>query len=80
MIEMTIPGIQKIRTQGNAADYTIEPLEPGYGVTIAHALQRVLMSSLPGMAAIALRVEQISGTEEDASDIALNIKQLRITL
>ena len=65
--------------------FTIEPLEKGFGVTIGHALRRVLLSSLQGCAVIAVKIEGvshefegISGVHEDALQICLNLKQLQL--
>lgn len=63
----------------------IEPLYPGYGVTIGNALRRVLLSSLPGAAVTAIKIKgvdhefsSIPNVKEDVVDIILNLKQLRI--
>lgn len=37
--------------------FVIEPLERGFGTTIANALRRVLLSSLPGGAVFAIKVD-----------------------
>lgn len=71
----------------NETIVTIEPLYPGYGTTIGTALRRVLMSSLSGGAAIAVKVKgvlhefsTIPYVEEDVVDIILNLKRLRFRL
>lgn len=63
----------------------IEPLYPGYGVTIGNALRRVLISSLPGAAVTAVKIKgvdhefsTIPNVTEDVVDIILNLKQLRV--
>ncbi|MFA6540493.1 MAG: DNA-directed RNA polymerase subunit alpha [Bacteroidota bacterium] len=65
--------------------FIVQPLEKGYGVTIGNALRRVLLSSLPGYAITALRVDGIvheftslPGLVEDVSDMILNLKQVRL--
>lgn len=65
--------------------FVVQPLEKGYGVTIGNALRRVLLSSLPGYAITALRIEGIvhefttlPGIVEDVSDMILNLKQVRL--
>ncbi|MEW5798273.1 MAG: DNA-directed RNA polymerase subunit alpha [Bacteroidota bacterium] len=65
--------------------FIVQPLEKGYGVTIGNALRRVLLSSLPGFAITALRIEGIvhefttlPGIVEDVSDMILNLKQVRL--
>jgi len=65
--------------------FTVQPLEKGFGVTIGNSLRRVLLSSLPGTAITAIRVDGIQhefstvkGVMEDVSDMVLNLKQVRI--
>ena len=65
----------------------IEPLYPGYGMTIGNALRRVLLSSLPGAAVTAVKIKgvdhefsTIQNANEDIVDIILNLKQLRLKL
>ncbi|NCN23907.1 MAG: DNA-directed RNA polymerase subunit alpha [Candidatus Pacebacteria bacterium CG10_big_fil_rev_8_21_14_0_10_42_12] len=64
---------------------TLEPLEQGYGHTIGNALRRVLLSSLEGAAITRMRIENvdhqfsaIDGVTEDALEIGLNMKQVRV--
>ncbi len=64
-----------------------EPLERGYGITIGNALRRVLLSSLPGVAITAVRINRvlhefstIPGVKEDVTDIVLNLKEVRLKL
>ena len=65
--------------------FTVQPLEKGFGVTVGNSLRRVLLSSLPGTAITAIRVEGIQhefstvpGVVEDVTDVVLNLKQVRI--
>lgn len=65
----------------------IEPLYPGYGVTIGNTLRRVLLSSLPGAAVVAVKIKgvdhefsTIPNVTEDVVDIILNLKQLRLRI
>ena len=67
------------------AKFIIEPLEPGYGVTIGHALRRVLLSSVWGSAVFAVQIEGVShefshipGIVEDVVQIILNLKELKL--
>lgn len=64
--------------------FIIEPLYPGYGLTLGNALRRVLLSSLEGVAISAIRLKgvnhefsTITGVKEDVVDIILNLKQIR---
>jgi len=65
--------------------FTIEPLEPGFGVTIGHALRRILISSIRGSAVFAVYIEgvshefaHISGVLEDVLEVILNLKELQV--
>lgn len=67
------------------ATLTIEPLHHGYGTTVGNSLRRVLLSSLPGAAVIAMKIKgvqhefsAVNGVKEDALEIMLNLKQLRM--
>ncbi|MBU4360872.1 DNA-directed RNA polymerase subunit alpha [Patescibacteria group bacterium] len=62
--------------------FVIEPLYPGYGLTLGNALRRVLLSSLEGVAISSIRVKgadheftALEGVREDLVDIILNLKQ-----
>jgi DNA-directed RNA polymerase subunit alpha len=67
--------------------FIIQPLEKGFGVTIGNAMRRVLLSSLPGFAITAFKVDgvqhefsTIPGVVEDVPDMVLNLKQVRMKL
>lgn len=67
----------------NYGKFVLEPLERGFGTTIGNALRRVLLSSLPGAAVFAIKVDgvyheftTIPGVREDVSMMILQIKQL----
>jgi DNA-directed RNA polymerase subunit alpha len=64
---------------------TLEPMYPGYGVTIGNAFRRVLLSSMPGAAVTAVKIKfvdhefsTIPNVKEDVIQIILNLKQLRV--
>ncbi|MCC2646043.1 MAG: rpoA [Rickettsiaceae bacterium] len=72
---------------GNIAQFTIEPLERGFGITIGNALRRVLLSSLQGAAITSLRIpgvvhefSSVSGVREDIVDIILNVKSIVVNM
>ena len=63
--------------------FVIEPLERGFGTTLGNALRRVLLSSIPGCAVHAIKVQgaihefsAVDGVVEDVTSIILNIKKL----
>ncbi len=65
--------------------FVVQPLEKGFGVTLGNSIRRILLSSLPGTAITAIRVEGIQhefstvkGVVEDVADFILNLKQVRI--
>ncbi len=64
--------------------FVLHPLERGFGVTIGNAFRRVLLSSLPGVAITAVKIQgvkheysSIEGVSEDVYDIILNLKEVR---
>lgn len=67
--------------------FIIDPLLPGYGMTVGHALRRVLLSSLGGAAITSVKIagvthefSTITGVKEDVVEIILNLKSLRLSL
>jgi DNA-directed RNA polymerase subunit alpha len=63
--------------------FCIEPLKKGQGVTIGNALRRVLLSDLPGIAIVGVRISNVNhefstipGLKEDIIEILLNLKQI----
>ncbi len=78
----------KIKTDKNdafSATFTFEPLAPGYGLTIGHALRRVLLASLEGAAVNTVKIEgathefaSVDGVKEDVIEIIFNLKSLRL--
>jgi DNA-directed RNA polymerase subunit alpha len=67
--------------------FVAEPFERGFGVTIGHALRRVLVSSLTGTAVTAIKIQgvyhefsTIPGVLEDTTEIILNLKELLLKL
>lgn len=69
----------------NKATMTVEPCYFGYGTTLGNALRRVLLSSLPGAAVTSVKIKgvdqefsSIEKVKEDALDICLNLKKLRM--
>ena len=67
-----------------SATFTIEPLHPGYGMTLGNSLRRVLLSSIAGAAVTAFRVDgasheftTVKGVKEDVVAIMMNLKTLR---
>ena len=68
---------------GASARFVIEPLDSGFGTTIANSMRRVLLGGMPGAAPVAIRIQGVShefstipGVTEDVADIILNLKNL----
>ena len=89
MIEFEKPNIECIETDDkrNYAKFICEPLERGYGMTIGNSLRRILLSSLPGAAAVAIAIEgvdheftPVDGVIEDVTEIILNVKNIVFTM
>ncbi|MBU3917180.1 DNA-directed RNA polymerase subunit alpha [bacterium] len=65
--------------------FIFEPLHKGFGITVGHAMRRVLLSSLRGSAVYGVKIEGVShefetikGIQEDVLQIILNLKGLDI--
>ncbi len=81
-------GLPKIKTESsdkNRAVFSISPLPSGYGMTLGNAFRRVLLSSLPGAAITAVKIDgitheysTISGVQDSILDILLNLKLVQI--
>lgn len=76
-----IKTLEKVDNQGT---FIIEPLSPGYGVTLGNSLRRILLSSLEGSAITTVKIagathqfSAIAGVKEDVVEIILNLKALR---
>ena len=83
--EIGLPGITSVSTGKNAARFTISPLPNGYGMTLGNALRRVLLSSVPGAAITAVRIDGVSheyttlsGLKDTVLDMCLNLKQVAL--
>lgn len=89
MIEIEKPRIEtaEIKSDGSYGKFVVEPLERGFGTTLGNSLRRVLLSSLPGVAATSVKIDgvqhefsTIPGVKEDITEIILNIKGLTAKL
>lgn len=89
MIEIEKPRIEMLDMlpDGTYGKFIVEPLEGGYGTTLGNSLRRVLLSSLPGVAVTAVKIEgvqhefsTIPSVKEDVTEIILNIKSLTAQL
>ena len=65
--------------------FVIEPLEPGYGVTLGNPMRRVLYNGLEGAAITSVKIEgvqheyqTIPDIKEQVTEILLNVKAIRL--
>jgi len=70
----------------NRSQFSLKPLEPGFGYTLGNSLRRTLLSSIPGAAVTSVRLEgvlheftTIEGVKEDVTEILLNLKTLVVS-
>ena len=85
MIEIEKPRVEcvEVREEDHYGRFVVEPLERGYGTTLGNSLRRILLSSLPGAAVNAVKIDGvlhefsvIKGVKEDVTEIVLNIKSI----
>ena len=83
MIEIEKPNIETmdLSDDGRFGTFTVEPLERGFGTTLGNSLRRVLLSSLPGVAVVSIKIDgvlheisTVPGVKEDVTEIVLNVK------
>ena len=63
--------------------FELEPLERGFGTTLGNALRRIMLSSMPGSAIVAVKIDGVmhefqtmDGIVEDVTAIVLNLKNV----
>ena len=89
MVKIIEPKIEtaELKPDGTYGRFIGEPLDRGFGTTLGNSLRRVLLSSLPGVAVISVKIDgvqhefsTIPGVKEDVTEIILNIKGLTAKL
>ncbi len=85
LLEDVIPKIECDESSENYGRFVVEPLDPGFGVTLGNSLRRVLLGSLLGAAVTAVKIEgvqheftTIPHVKEDVIEFLLNVKELRL--
>jgi len=85
--QITLPEIKKVKESENTVVFVIEPLFPGFGMTVGNSLRRVLLSSLPGAAPYKVKIQGASHEfstlpkiKEDVVEILLNVKSIKFKL
>lgn len=73
--------------EGRSARFVVTPLERGFGQTLGNSVRRILLSSLPGAAVWAFRLDgvvhehqTVAGVGEDVHQIIQNLKSLVLKL
>src|SRR4030067_908879 len=76
-----------VRNLPSWLQFTPDPLEGGFGVTLGNALRRTLLSAIPGAAVTSVKIENvlhefstIPGVVEDVTQVILNLKELTLRL
>ena len=76
-----------VKEEAFSGVYEIDGLYPGYGHTLGNSLRRIILSSLPGAAITAIKINGVqhefstmSGVKEDVVTMILNLKRVRIAM
>lgn len=87
MLEIEKPQVQVLALEDDYGKFVLEPLERGFATTVGNSLRRVLLSSLPGVAATAIRIDKVmhefstvKGVKEDVTELMLTLKELAINM
>ena len=83
MLILQRPDISQEEVSTNRAKFAIEPLEPGFGLTLGNTMRRALLSRVPGVAVTGVKIQGVNheftsvpGVVEDVLDLLLNLKRL----
>ena len=79
------PSIRVEVDEDRYGEFVIEPLEPGYGVTLGNPMRRILYSGLEGTAITSVKIEGVQheyqtmpNIKEQVTEILLNVKAIRL--
>ncbi len=86
MLVIQRPTIEAVNdADGNRQQFSVGPLEPGFGHTLGNSLRRTLLSSIPGAAITQIKFDDalhefstIEGVVEDVTDIVLSLKDVEL--
>ena len=83
MLILQRPEITQEFKEENRSIFAIEPLEPGFGLTLGNTMRRALLSRVPGVSITGVKISgvnheftSIEGVVEDVLDVTLNLKRL----
>ena len=75
--------VAEISDDKRRGKFVVEPLERGFGTTLGNALRRIMLSSMPGTAIVAVKIDGVmhefqtmDGVVEDVTSIILNLKNV----
>src|ERR1700685_4620323 len=85
---ISLPSKPRVISESDrSGTFEIDGLVPGYGYTLGNSLRRIILSSLPGAAITAVKIDGVShefstidGVKEDVITILLNLKNVRFQL
>ncbi|HYD93520.1 MAG TPA: DNA-directed RNA polymerase subunit alpha [Candidatus Paceibacterota bacterium] len=85
---ITLPSKPRVVTEeGVQGVYEIDSLYPGYGHTLGNSLRRIILSSLPGAAITAVKIEDVphefatmEGVRESVMELLLNLRRVHFVL
>jgi DNA-directed RNA polymerase, alpha subunit len=87
MLEIEKPQVQILALEEDYGKFILEPLERGFATTVGNSLRRVLLSSLPGVAVTAIKIDKVmhefstvKGVKEDVTELMLTLKELSMTM
>lgn len=87
MLEIEKPQVQVLALEEDCGKFALEPLERGFATTVGNSLRRVLLSSLPGVAVTAIKIDKVmhefstvKGVKEDVTELMLTLKELSMNM
>lgn len=87
MLEIEKPNVEVLTLEEDYGKFSLQPLERGFAMTIGNSLRRTLLSSLPGVAVTAIKIEgvmhefsAIKGVKEDVVELILSFKELAMKM
>lgn len=79
------PEIRVLEAQDDYGRFSVEPLEPGYGITLGNPMRRVLLTSIPGTAVTWVKIDgtlhefsTVPHMKEDVAEFLVNVKAIRL--
>ena len=87
MLGIEKPKVEILALEEDYGKFVLEPLERGFATTVGNSLRRVLLSSLPGVAVTAIKIDKvmhefstIKCVKEDVVELMLTLKELSMQM